>query len=164
MTARIRAGILTISDRVSRGAAEDRSGPALRDGLPSDAYDVVAARVVPDEIREIVAALRALCAECDLVLTTGGTGLSPSDVTPEATLQVVERLVPGIPEALRADGYAHIPTAILSRGVAGTVGRALIVNLPGSPGAVREALGVLRPILPHAIETLRGEGAHGGRR
>lgn len=164
MSRKVRVGILTVSDRVSRGEAEDRSGPALRDGLPAEAFEAVAAGVTPDNVEMIANALREMCAGCDLVLTTGGTGLAPSDVTPEATLQVVERQIPGIPETLRAAAYPRVPTAILSRGVAGTAGRTLIINLPGSPGAVRDALEVLRPILPHAVETVRGEGAHGGRK
>jgi molybdenum cofactor biosynthesis protein B len=142
--------VLTVSDRVSRGEAEDRSGDTLEELLRGDGYDVTR-RLVPDEVDEIAEAIRELAAEAALVLTTGGTGLAARDVTPEATRSVLEREAPGIAEALRADSLAKTPHGLLSRGTAGTVGRTLVVNLAGSPGACRDGYGVLRPALAHAL-------------
>jgi molybdopterin adenylyltransferase len=154
----IRTAILTVSDRASRGEYEDESGRILREGLPDDTYEIVESRIVPDEVGEIAPAIRGLAARADLVLTTGGTGLGPRDVTPDVTEEVIQRRVPGIVEALRADGRRSNPASVLSRGVAGTFKRTLIINLPGSPKAVKAALGALLPILPHAIAMLHGEG------
>ena len=150
------AAVLTISDRVSRGEAEDRSGDLLAELLQADGF-TVARRVVPDERDQIATALRDLAGEARLVLTTGGTGLGPRDVTPEATSEVIEREAPGIAQALRADSIAKTPHGLLSRGVAGTVGSTLVVNLPGSPGGVKDSLAALDPIVDHAIAVLRGE-------
>ena len=149
----MKAAVLTVSDRVSRGEAEDGSGDTLEGLLRGDGYDVVR-RLVPDEADEIAAAIRELAEEAALVLTTGGTGLGERDVTPEATRTVLEREAPGIPEALRADSIAKTPHGLLSRGTAGTVGRTLVVNLAGSPGACRDGYAVLRPALPHALKLL----------
>jgi molybdopterin adenylyltransferase len=156
----MKTAVLTISDRVSRGAVEDTSGDLLDELLRGDGYDVER-RVVPDEAEQIAATIADLAGRAALVLTTGGTGLGPRDVTPEATRSVLEREAPGIPEALRADSIRKTPHGLLSRGVAGVVGRALVVNLPGSPGGCRDGFAVLQPALPHALRLLAGEqGGH----
>ena len=159
----IRAGILTASDKGSRGERADTSGAAIRELLAGIGGEVARYEVVPDERARIAATLRAWCdgGELDLVLTTGGTGLALRDVTPEATLDVAERLVPGIAEAMRAEGLRHTPTAMLSRGVAVVRGHTLIVNLPGSEKGVRESLGAVLGVLAHAVELLRGQTEHG---
>ncbi|HVC86401.1 MAG TPA: MogA/MoaB family molybdenum cofactor biosynthesis protein [Gaiellaceae bacterium] len=149
----MRAAVLTVSDRVSRGAADDTSGDLLAGLLLADGH-VVERRVVADEADEIAAAIEALAAGADVVLTTGGTGLAPRDVTPEATRTVLQREAPGIAEALRADAVAKTPHGLLSRGVAGVVGRSLVVNLPGSTGGCRDGYAVLRPALGHAVSLL----------
>jgi len=149
----MKAAVLTVSDRVSRGEAEDGSGGTLEELLRADGYDVVR-RLVADEADEIAAAIVDLAGEAALVLTTGGTGLAPRDVTPEATASVLERSAPGIAQAIRADSIAKTPHGLLSRGVAGTVGSALVVNLAGSTGACRDGYAVLRPALSHALTLL----------
>jgi molybdopterin adenylyltransferase len=149
----LKAAVLTISDRVSRGEAEDGSGDTLAHLLSADGYEVTR-RLVPDEAEEIAAAIRELADEVALVLTTGGTGLAARDVTPEATRSVLEREAPGISQAIRADSIAKTPHGLLSRGLAGTVGSALVVNLAGSPGACRDGYAVLQPALPHALRLL----------
>jgi molybdopterin adenylyltransferase len=152
----MRAAVLTVSDRVSRGEAQDASGDALAELLAADGYDV-ARRVVPDEADEIAAAIEELASDAQVVLTTGGTGLAPRDVTPEATRTVLQREAPGIAEALRADSIAKTPHGLLSRGTAGVVGRSLVVNLPGSTGGCRDGYAVLRPALGHALSLLADE-------
>jgi len=145
--------VLTVSDRVSRGEADDTSGDLLEELLRADGYEVER-RVVPDEADEIAAAIEDLAARAAVVLTTGGTGLAPRDVTPEATRTVLQREAPGIAEALRADSIAKTPHGLLSRGVAGVIGRTLVVNLPGSTGGCRDGYAVLRPALGHALALL----------
>jgi molybdenum cofactor synthesis domain-containing protein len=148
--------VLTVSDGVSRGERDDESGDVLADLLSAEGYEVVRT-VVPDERDTIAAEIVRLTAETRLVLTTGGTGLAPRDVTPEATRDVLDRPVPGLAEAIRADARDRTPHALLSRGVAGARGEALVVNLPGSPGGCRDGFGVLRPALSHALGLLAGE-------
>ena len=148
--------MLTVSDGVAEGTREDASGDLLAELLAVDGFEVER-RVVPDEASAIESAIRELAAGGGMVLTTGGTGVAPRDVTPEATRRVLERDAPGIAEAIRADSIAKTPHALLSRGVAGTIGRALVVNLPGSPGGCRDGYAVLRPALSHAVELLAGE-------
>jgi len=155
------AGIITVSDKGSRGERKDESGAVIRDLLSGIGAQVSRYEIVPDERETISARLIEWAdgAGIDLILTSGGTGLSPRDVTPEATLAVVERLAPGFSEAMRLESLKKTPMGILSRGVSGIRGKTLIVNLPGSPKAVREYLEVILPTLPHAIETLRGEAS-----
>ena len=151
-------GILTISDKGSRGEREDTSGPQLREMLNEQGYSVVAYAVVPDEIAIIEETLRAWADELkiDLILSTGGTGVSPSDLTPEATRAVLDREIPGIGEAMRLASLQKTPNAILSRGIAGIRKQSLIINLPGSKKAARENLAAVLPALQHAIYKIKG--------
>ncbi len=154
----IRVGILTISDRSSRGERADASGPVIREMVVSElGGQVTQEAVMPDEVAAIAETLRAWAGQVDIILTTGGTGFAPRDVTPEATLSVLEKRAPGLEEAMRAESLKKTPHAMLSRAVCGIRGRCLIVNLPGSPKAVRENLAVLLPALPHAVRLLREE-------
>jgi molybdenum cofactor synthesis domain-containing protein len=152
-----RAVVVTASNRASAGVYEDRSGQALAEGLRALGFAVEGPHVRPDDVDALEAVLReAVAGGADVVLTTGGTGLSPTDVTPEATRRVLERDAPGLAEAVRRYGEGKVPTSVLSRGVAGTAGRTLVVNLPGSTGGVRDGLAVLAPLLPHVVSQLRG--------
>jgi molybdopterin adenylyltransferase len=148
--------VLTVSDGVSAGEREDASGDLLAEALAADGWEVER-RTVADERTEIAAVVRELARTNGLVLTTGGTGLAPRDVTPEATADVLERSAPGLAEAVRADAVARTPHGMLSRGIAGIVGTALVVNLPGSPGACRDGWAVLAPAVGHAVKLLAAE-------
>lgn len=151
--------VITVSDRSARGERADTSGPRVAELLQRRGFEVVATAVVPDRMRMIVPALRAAARAAVLVVTTGGTGFGPRDVTPEATRKVVDRLAPGLCEAMRAGGAARNPRAWLSRGLAGMRGRSLVVNLPGSPSGAEESLACIVDLLPHALDVLAG-GAH----
>jgi len=152
-------GILTISDKGASGERPDESGKAIRDSFPALDSRVVKYEIVPDEVNIIAGKLAEWADEgsVDIILTTGGTGLSPRDVTPEATLSIMDKVVPGFAEAMRAESFIKTPHALLSRAVAGVRGKCLIINLPGSPKAVRECLGVVLPAFPHAVEIIKGE-------
>jgi molybdenum cofactor synthesis domain-containing protein len=163
----MRAGILVISDKGWRGERLDKSGQTAKEVISQLSLDILKYEVVPDEADIISNKLREWCDEggLDLILTSGGTGLSDRDVTPEATLEVVDKVVPGLTEAMRIETMKRKPEAILSRAVAGSRGKCLIINLPGSPRAVKECLEVILPVLPHALDVLGGrvsDCGHGG--
>ena len=159
-----RAAVITVSDKGYAGDREDVSGPLLVEALEALGIKVIGTLVLPDEKDRLAQAMIEWADEkgVDLIATTGGTGPAPRDWTPEATRAVIEREMPGLAEALRADGYRKTPLAILSRGVAGIRGRCLIINLPGSPRAVREGMETLAPVLPHALQMVRGEDLEHG--
>jgi molybdenum cofactor synthesis domain-containing protein len=153
----VKAAVITCSNRSAAGERADDSGAALEQWLRGSGHEVVSRVIVPDEVTAIRAAIdAALRAGASAVLTTGGTGLSPTDVTPEAVRPMLDREVPGIAEALRQAAREKVPTSVLSRGVAGTIGAALVVTLPGSPGGVEDAIAVLTPLLQHAVDQLGG--------
>jgi molybdenum cofactor synthesis domain-containing protein len=152
----ITAAILTLSDKGSRGEREDLGGPLIREMIGTICAEVLYYEVIPDE-KELIKAKLIDYSKCvDLIITTGGTGLSARDVTPDATLEVIEREIPGIAEAMRLEGLKKTKRAMLSRAVAGVRGRTLIINLPGSPKAVKEGLDAIMDVIPHAIEKIKG--------
>ena len=153
----ITVAVLTMSDKGSKGEREDLSGPLIKDMLKSIDAEVKHYDILPDEKELIKEKLIKYSKEVDLIITTGGTGLSPRDVTPEATLEVIDRQVPGIAEAMRSEGLKKTSRAMLSRAVTGVKGRSLIINLPGSPKAVKENLAVILDVIPHAIEKIKGD-------
>lgn len=154
--AALTVAVITVSDRSYAGTREDASGPMLRDLLALQGFSVSPVVLVPDSREQIAAAVSSAAAAHDVVLTTGGTGLSPRDVTPEAVAPLLDREVPGIEEALRQANRSAVPTSVLSRGVAGTIGKCLVVTLPGSTGGVRDGAALLGPLLEHAVAQLRG--------
>lgn len=160
----INAGVITVSDRGSRGEREDLSGKEVVAMLKTIGAEVLHTTVIPDEVAIIEKTLLEYADEkkLDLVLTTGGTGVSPRDVTPDATLQVIEKEIPGMAEAMRREGMATTPHAMISRAVAGVRGTTLIINLPGSPRGVRENLAVVLPALKHAVEKIKGDQSECG--
>jgi len=163
----LRIGIITISDRSSKGESPDLSGPALEDLIKSQGWEVAGMEIIPDELQVIKDTLITWSdsKDYDLILTTGGTGFSPRDITPEATLQIIERETPGLTEAMRAESLKVTPHAMMSRAQAGIRGQTLIVNLPGSPRAAVENLTVILPVVEHAIDLLSGDpGAEAGHR
>jgi molybdenum cofactor synthesis domain-containing protein len=152
--------VITVSDRCSAGTQTDLSGPALARLLTDAGADIIDTITLPDELDQLTPALRAAASRAALVLTTGGTGLAPRDITPEATLAVSIRLVPGLAELIRQDGARHTPLAALSRGVCAIVGNSLILNLPGSPRGAESSLRAVLPLLPHALDLLSGQTEH----
>lgn len=159
INAEIRAVVITVSDRCARGLARDESGPALAELLRAMGAKVTDALIVPDDLEPLAEKLRACAdrADVNLVITTGGTGFSPRDNTPEATRAAIQREAPGLSEAMRMATLQQTPLAMISRGVCGIRSNALIVNLPGSPKGVRESFAVIKPVLPHAVAVLAGK-------
>lgn len=154
----LNAAIITASNRASRGMYEDQSGEILARGLEELGFTIISQIIVPDIISHIAAEIsKAIDAKIDLIVTTGGTGISPTDVTPEATAPLIQKVLPGIPEALRAFSREKVATTDLSRGLAGTAEHSLIINLPGSPGGVRDGLVIIARLAPHVISQLAGE-------
>jgi molybdopterin adenylyltransferase len=153
------AGIITISDGVWRGERSDDSGKVIQESLPAEEFRVVKYEAVPDEVKAISGKLAEWADEgsVDVIITSGGTGLAPRDVTPEATLSILDKVVPGLTEAMRIQTFANTPFSMLSRAVAGVRKGCLIINLPGSPKAVRECLEVILPAIPHAVQIIKGE-------
>ena len=156
----IRTAILTVSDMCAQGKREDTSGQIIKDMLPEDKFEVCEKTIVPDDYETITKTLRRFSdvQKAQVVLTTGGTGLGPRDVTPEATTAVCDRRVPGFREILRSESYKKTPNAVLSRGVSAMRDNTLIINLPGSPKAVRECMEIILEVLPHAVDMMRGGG------
>ena len=159
---KIPAAILTVSDSCHKGLRQDASGPRLRVLLADAGFEVKASRIVPDEVERIASALRELSSEARFVVTTGGTGIAPRDVTPEATRAVCERVIDGIAEMMRRDGLKDTPFAALSRGVCATLGKSLVLNLPGSPAGAEQSLRTVLPIVAHALDLLGGKTEHSG--
>jgi molybdenum cofactor synthesis domain-containing protein len=159
-TTRPTAHVITISDSCARGEREDLSGPALAEALTKSGFQVVGQTIIPDDFAEIVVALRTACVRARLVVTTGGTGIAPSDITPEATREVCERLIEGLSERMRLESMKHTQFAALSRGVCGILGTSLIVNVPGSPKGAVQSLESIASLLPHALDLIEGKTSH----
>jgi molybdenum cofactor synthesis domain-containing protein len=161
----VRTAILTVSTSVANRTAEDRSGPVLAALAEEAGCEIVGMEVVPDDFALIEDRLHHFVdRDCDLIFTTGGTGMTPDDITPEATRVVIHREAPGLAEAMRAEGAKHTPLGILTRGIAGISESTLIVNFPGSPKAIEQLFPVIAPVLQHAVQTLRGDSSHGNHR
>lgn len=160
---KFKAGIITVSDRCSKGIREDKSGPEIKRILEENGYEICALKIVSDDIDEIKAALLDMCGRTELIITTGGTGLSPRDNTPEATMEIAEKNVPGISEAIRIKSMQITNRAILGRGVSVIRDNTLIINLPGSVKAVRESIEFIIDVLPHALSVLGGKVEDCGR-
>ncbi len=154
------AAVVTVSDSCARGERKDLSGPAVAERLQKLGFDIAVSEIVPDDPIQIKNLLISLAREVPLVVTTGGTGIAPRDVTPEATTAVCDRLIDGVPERMRIEGLKKTPFAVLSRGVCGVRGRALILNLPGSPAAAVESLEAVADLIPHALDLLSGHTEH----
>jgi molybdopterin adenylyltransferase len=156
----IRVAILTVSDSCAQGQREDVSGQTIKDILPEDKFEICRKKIVADDHEKIVNELKHFSdkADIDVVFTTGGTGLGPRDVTPEATASVCERIIPGLGEIMRAEGLKKTKNAILSRGIAGICNRTIVINLPGSPKGVKESLKIILDVLPHAVDMMHGGG------
>lgn len=156
----IRVAILTVSDSCAQGEREDISGQTIKDMLPEGGFEICRKKIVADEHEKIVNELKHFSdkADIDVVFTTGGTGLGPRDVTPEATASVCERIIPGLGEIMRAEGLKKTKNAILSRGIAGICNRTIVINLPGSPKGVKESLEIILNVLPHAVDMMHGGG------
>ena len=157
---KLTAAVLTISDSSFRGSREDLSGPRLQQCLKDAGFEIVLTKTLPDEAQQIAAALRTAAAQARCVVTTGGTGISARDVTPEATRKVCERLLDGVAELMRAEGLKQTPFAALSRGVCGTIGASLVLNLPGNPAGAEQSLKAVLPLIPHALDLLAGKTEH----
>lgn len=164
MTTQIRAVVITVSDACASGHRADTSGGALVELLSDLGAEIVEKKIIADDLDPLTNTLRALCSRGDvnLIITTGGTGLGPRDNTPEATLKVIEREAPGVAEAIRAESLKVTPMAMISRGACGVCGSTLIINLPGSPKAVRESFAVIKPVLSHSVDLLAGKTEHRG--
>ena len=155
----IRVAILTVSDSCAQGQREDISGQTIKDILPEERFEICRMKIVADDHEKIVNELKQFSdADIDIVFTTGGTGLGPRDVTPEATASVCERIIPGLGEIMRAEGLKKTKNAILSRGIAGIYNKTLVINLPGSPKGVKESLEIILDVLPHAVDMIHGGG------
>jgi molybdopterin adenylyltransferase len=154
------AHVITISDSSARGDREDVSGPAVSEALTKAGFQVIGYTVVPDDFAEIVVAIRTACLKARLIITTGGTGIAPRDITPEATREACDRLIEGLAERMRYESMKHTPYAALSRGVCGTLGESLIINVPGSPRGAVQSLESILSLLPHALDLLEGKTAH----
>ncbi|HWY68455.1 MAG TPA: MogA/MoaB family molybdenum cofactor biosynthesis protein [Terriglobales bacterium] len=157
---KLTAAVLTISDSSFRGSREDLSGPRLQQVLKDAGFEISLSKVLPDEAQQIAAALRTAAAQARFVVTTGGTGIAARDVTPEATRRVCERLLDGVAELMRAEGLKQTPFAALTRGVCGTLGTSIVLNVPGNPAGAEQSLKVVLPLIPHALDLLAGKTEH----